>query len=97
MKALAFPVICSPAATQLDINEFQLLGGVEIDGSVVIDILLGADYYYEVVTGEIIKGDTDPTAVASKFGWLLTGPVKLCGAVPTNTAASLVINGNGAT
>ena len=41
----------------------------------MIDILLGADYYYEVVTGEIIKGDTDPTAVASKFGWLLTGPV----------------------
>ena len=62
----------------------------------MINILLGADYYYEVVTGEIIKGDTGPTAVASKFGWLLTGPVKLRGGVPTYTAANLVINGNGA-
>ena len=40
---------------------------------------------------------TGPTAVASKFGWLLIGPVKLRGAVPTYTAANLVINGNGAT
>ena len=100
MKTLAFPVICSPVATRLDINEIQHLEGLEfadeIDGrSEMIDILLGADYYYEVVTGEIIKGDTGPTAVASKFGWLLTGPVKLRGAVPTYTAANLVINGNG--
>ena len=102
MKALAFPVVCSPVATRLDVNEFQHLEGLEfadeIDGrSEMIDILLGADYYYKVVTGEIIKGDTGPTAVASKFGWLLTGPVKLHGAVPTYTAANLVINGNGAT
>ena len=101
MKALTFPVICSPVAIRLDINEFQHLEGLEfadeIDGrSEMIDILLGADYY-EVVTGEIIKGDTGPTAVASKFAWLLTGPVKLRGAVPTYTAANLVINGNGAT
>ena len=50
-----------------------------------------------MVTGEIIEGDTGPIAVASKFGWLLTGPVKLRGAVPTYTAANLVINVSGAT
>ena len=29
MKALAFPVICSPVATRLDVNEFQHLEGLE--------------------------------------------------------------------
>jgi hypothetical protein len=58
---------------------------------------LGEDYYYEVVTGEIIKGEMGPTAVQSKFGWLLTGLVKLCGAVPTYTVSNLVIDGHGTT
>ena len=31
-------------------------------------MLLGADYYYKVVTGEVIKGDTGPAAVGSKPG-----------------------------
>ena len=77
VKALAFPVICSPVATRVDIAEFPQLDGLEFadeiyGASETIDILLGADYYYEVVTGEIIKGEMGPTAVQSKFGWLLT-------------------------
>jgi hypothetical protein len=102
VRALAFPVICSPVATRVDIAEFPQLDGLEfadeINGaSEIIDILLGAGYYYEVVTGEIIKGEMGPTAVQSKFGWLLAGPVKLCGEVPTYTVANLVIDGHGTT
>jgi hypothetical protein len=80
VRALAFPIICSPVATRVDIAEFPQLDGLEfadeINGaSETIDILLGAGYYYEVVTGEIIKGEMGPTAVQSKFGWLLAcGP-----------------------
>ncbi len=33
--------------------------------------------YFEVVTGDIIREDECPTAVSSKFGWLLSGPVKV--------------------
>jgi hypothetical protein len=104
VRALAFPVICSPVATRVDIAEFPQMDGLEfadeINGaSETIDIILEADYYYEVVTGEIIKGEMGPTAVQSKFGsgWLLTGPVKLCGAVPTYTVANLVIDDHGTT
>ena len=73
VRALAFPVICSPVATRVDIAEFPQMDGLEfadeINGaSETIDILLEADYYYEVVTGEIIKGEMGPTAVQSKFG-----------------------------
>jgi hypothetical protein len=102
VRALAFPVICSPVATRVDIAEVPQLDGLEfadeINGaSETIDILLGADYYYEVVTGEISKGEMGPTAIQSKFGCLLTGPVKLCGTVPTYTVANLVIDGHGPT
>ena len=102
VKALAFPVICSPVATRVNLAEFTHLDGLEFADDTngtngTIDILIGADYYYEVVTGEIIKGDDGPTAVASKFGWLLTGPVKLSGAVPAHAVTNLVIDGNGTT
>lgn len=50
-----------------------------------------------MITGEIIKGHTGPIAVASKCGWMLIDPVKLCGTVPTHTAPNLVISGYGAT
>jgi hypothetical protein len=72
VRALAFPVICSPVATRVDIAEVPQLDGLEFADEVngaseTIDILLGADYYYEVVTGEIIKGEMGPTAIQSKF------------------------------
>lgn len=78
MKALAFQVICSTVATQVNVAEFPHLDGLEfadeINGtSDNIDIRFGAEYYYEVMKEDIIKEDIGPTAVESKFGWLLTG------------------------
>ena len=43
-----------------------------------------------MITGEIIRGHTSPIAVASKCGWMLIDPVKLCGTVPTHTAPLLI-------
>lgn len=39
-----------------------------------IDILIGSDHYWEVVTGRIIRGASGPTAVETNFGWVLSGP-----------------------
>ena len=36
-----------------------------------MDVLIGADSYYEIVMGEIIKGNSGQVAVNSKLGWLL--------------------------
>ncbi|CAB4040670.1 Hypothetical predicted protein, partial [Paramuricea clavata] len=68
LSALAFPVICSPVSTRINIQEFPHLDGLQfadnLDGeNQPIDMLLGADYYYKIVTGEVIKSDTGPTAV----------------------------------
>ena len=41
-----------------------------------IDILIGSDYCWDIVTGESIRGEFGPTAINSKFGWLLSGPTE---------------------
>ncbi|XP_006824713.1 uncharacterized protein LOC102809329 [Saccoglossus kowalevskii] len=38
-----------------------------------IDILIGADYYWDLIGDQIIRG-SGPTAVSSVFGYLLSGP-----------------------
>ncbi|XP_060598916.1 uncharacterized protein LOC132752597 [Ruditapes philippinarum] len=40
-----------------------------------IEILIGADHYWDVVQDEVIRGD-GPTAILSKIGYLLSGPLK---------------------
>ena len=39
-----------------------------------ITVLIGADFYWQVVEDKIILGN-GPTAVQSKLGYLLSGPV----------------------
>ncbi len=61
LSSLAFPVICSPVSTRINIQEFPHLDGLQFAdnldrGDQSIDMLLGADYYYKIVTGEVIKG-----------------------------------------
>ena len=38
-------------------------------------ILIVLDYYWSVVTGEIIKADSGPVAMYTKLGWVLSGPL----------------------
>ena len=37
--------------------------------------MIGSDQYWDLVTGDVIKGKEGPITVNSKFGWLLSGPV----------------------
>ena len=101
VNALSFSVICSPISTRINVGKYAHLDGLEFaddisGGDESIDILLGADYYFEIVTGEIIKGEEGPTAVGSKFGWLLIGPA-VCnnGARSEFVTTNLTIHGRG--
>ena len=40
-----------------------------------IGILIAANHYFYFITGETTKGSNGLTAVSSKLGWLLSGPV----------------------
>ena len=57
----------------------------------LIDVLIGSDYYWDFVTSEIVRGDFGPTAVNSKFGWLLSGPMLDCSS-SQDVSSNLVIS-----
>lgn len=42
-----------------------------------ISVLIGADQFYDIVSGEARRNEFGPTAIASKLGWLLCGPLSL--------------------
>jgi len=80
ISALSSPAICSPLDSKVDIASYPHLQGLALaDNSNScrkrVDILIGADHYYDIVIGETIRGSAGPVAVSSKLGWLLSGPV----------------------
>lgn len=83
ISVLNFPVICSPLPTGINLHDYPHLKGLELadfdenNNQDSIDVLVGSDYYWDFVTGETVRGDFGPTAISSKFGWMLSGPSKL--------------------
>ena len=98
IKALNFPVICSSLHSRISVEEFSHLDGLKLaddfehDGNEEIDVLIGSDYYWTIVTGEMKKGESGPVAVSSKLGWLLPGPLN-DSATPTDVQSNLIISG----
>ena len=82
INALSYPTICSPIKSHIDVELFPHLLGLNLaddpdrvgNDSDSIDILIGADQYYEFVSGEIIRDELGPVAINSKLGWLVSGP-----------------------
>lgn len=100
LQAVGFPKICSPLWTKIDAYHLTELQGFELadhdpnsDGG-KIDILIGSDHYWKVVTGEIMRDGSGPVAINSKFGWILSGLVKHGRGQQGFTTASLVLQGS---
>ncbi len=77
------PTICEPLTSQpikACVQQSKAYFGLDLadqsDGEhdLPIDMLIGADYYWELVTGSICRVDGGPTAVHTKLGWVLSGP-----------------------
>ena len=46
----------------------------DIGGGGDIDLLIGADYYWAIVDGIVMKGESNgPVALSSKLGWVVRG------------------------
>lgn len=74
-SALNFPVICSPVPKRVVVNKYPHLQDLELAdhseiGQDAIDVLIGSDHYWDIITGESIREENGPTAVNNKFGWL---------------------------
>ena len=82
ITANTFPAICSLLNSKVDTNHVDLDGleladyGDDNSGD-TIDILIGVDHYWDVITGDVVRGESGPRAVSSKLAWLLSGQVPI--------------------
>ena len=81
---LTVPTICEPLSGQpiaLARERFRHLSNLEladdgcVKGNLEINILIGADHYWKLVTGKVAQGTAGPTAIHTVLGWVLSGPV----------------------
>lgn len=84
LSLYVMPTICKPLTGKsitACIQQYYHLKGLELadssyygEASMLIDVLIGSDYYWELVTGNVCKGPTGPIALHTKLGWVLSGP-----------------------
>ena len=95
LTVLIMPTIAAPIQNlnKKPLKDFPHLKGLKLAHPVTsteqftINLLIGADHYWDVVGNHIIKGN-GPTAMGSKLGYLLSGP--LGEATPRNTTANIL-------
>ena len=83
LQVLVVPQIATPLESKhhTDIVNVPHLKGLKLahpvsSGNFEINLLVGADFYWDIVQDKIIRGDGGPTAVQSRLGYLLSGPLK---------------------
>jgi len=69
MQVIGFPKICSPLSTKVDVCHLTELQGFDLadhdpssDGG-KIDVLIGSDYCWEVISGEILRDTAGPVVM----------------------------------
>ena len=56
--------------SNLDLADFSQVGE-----ELQIDALIASDKYWQLVTGRVVHGKSEPTAIHMLLGWVLSGPV----------------------
>ena len=100
LDAYAVPTICQPIVNQpFDWSKYPHLKGVifsdECVGELGIDILIGADFYWRLITGEVRRGGGGMMVwlrLGTRLGYVLSGPVNVCfsGAQVMNSGTSVL-------
>ena len=84
IKALVTPIICPPLSVMMKnlkippkLKGLKLADRLQSSQNLDVDIIIGNDYYGQLITGKIIKTENEALiAIESKFGWLLSGSVQ---------------------
>ena len=95
LEFLVVPLICEALSGQVitrALDNYPHLVGLDLaeigtGTTKKVDVLIGSDHYWKVVSGEIVRGSTGPTALKSRFGWILSGP--LSGLMECSTISNL--------
>ncbi len=78
------PMICEPLVSQpiaMCMKESQHSSMLDLadysDGEscLEVDVLIGSDIYWDLVTGGVHRGSKGPVAIHTKLGWVLSGPM----------------------
>ena len=84
LSAFVVPIICDPLQNQSiseAIHTYAHLRGLELadygtgEDNVEVDILVGSDQYWSLVSGRVVRGKLGPAAIETKLGWVLSGPI----------------------
>ncbi len=84
LELFVVPLICEPLRFQpisacmeryAHLTKLELADSSDGEGPMGIDVLVGSDCYWDLVTGEVRRGAEGPVAIRTKFGWVLTGPI----------------------
>ena len=76
IEAIVVPIICSPLSGQfIEVakNRYAHLNNIQLSDKVnnsdlQTDVLLGADHYWEIMTGEVKRGSKGPVAIKTVSG-----------------------------
>lgn len=82
ISALVVPVISAPVKNYVNssllglsyLRKLRFAHPISNEDSFEITVLIGADFYWDFMENNVIKGH-GPTAVESKLGYLLSGPI----------------------
>ena len=96
LDALVVPKIATPLQNHLPsiVPNPPYLAGLKLAHQVTsesrfeISLLIGADYYWQLIQDEIVRGN-GPVAVKSKLGYLLSGPVR---STSSSTSSTNILN-----
>ena len=84
LTAMVVPFICNPLTSQPirqskegydHLLGLDLADSAEIEDVLQIDVLIGSDVYWNLVTGRVLRGRSGPMAIHTKVGWVLSAPV----------------------
>ena len=78
---------------EIELSGLELADFDDDDNDNTIDILIGIDHYWDVVTGDVVKGESGPTAGRSKLGLLLSGRVPKSVESQDPTVSNLILAG----
>lgn len=79
------PHICNPLTAQSvnqcsmmysHLSQLDLVDTFKNKAPIEIDMLIGSDFYWDLVTGETIQGQDGLVSINAKLGWVLLGPAE---------------------
>ncbi|XP_065197218.1 uncharacterized protein LOC135828723 [Sycon ciliatum] len=81
LECIVIESICAPVQNQHPAQAVQCCGALQgltladdCDGTATIDLLIGADQYWQFMMGKTITTASGPTAIRTRLGWVLSGP-----------------------